>query len=269
MDLHAALVQSCDVFFYQTGLKLGIDRLAHYAKGFGLGRPTGLGLAHEATGLIPTQEWKQRRFSEPWVRGETVSAAIGQGFNLVSPLQLAVSYAAIANGGTLVRPRLVQRLESRSGETLHEEPQEMLGSTPVDADHLARVRRGLTGVVQEPRGTGGRSRVPGFQVAGKTGTAQVVRLEHTEGLEDDEIPIRNRDHAWFVAYAPAEEAEIVVSVIVEHGGHGGSAAAPIAQRVLARYLEKRSAPDSPAPEPVPQPEVRPDASPGEGAHAAH
>jgi penicillin-binding protein 2 len=125
------------------------------------------------------------------------------------------------------------------------------------------VRHALAGVVQEPRGTGGRARIPGVEVAGKTGTAQVVRLEHTEHLEEDEVPIRNRDHAWFVAFAPAEQAEIVVSVIVEHGGHGGSAAAPLAQRVLARYFERGTPPAPPAPEaPVLPP---PPAPPDDGA----
>jgi penicillin-binding protein 2 len=258
MNLHSALVQSCDVYFYQLGLRLGIDRLAEYARGFGLGRPTGIGLAHEAPGIVPTEAWKRRRFGEPWVLGETVSAAIGQGFTLTSPLQLAVAYAAIANGGRVVRPRLVLRLESREGEVVEAREPELTDATPVAPEHLARVRRALAGVVQEPRGTGGRSRVAGVEVAGKTGTAQVVRLEHTEHLEEHEVPIRNRDHAWFAAFAPAEGAEIVVAVIVEHGGHGGSAAAPLAQRVLARHFERRTAP---APTPAPGAPVPPEAPP--------
>ena len=257
MNLHTALVQSCDVYFYQLGLRLGIDRLAEYARGFGLGRPTGIGFANEAPGLVPTEAWKRRRFGEPWVLGETVSAAIGQGFSLTSPLQLAVAYAAIANGGKLVRPRLVLRLESREGEIVEAREPEVVGTTPVDAEHLARVRHALAGVVQEPRGTGGRARVEGVEVAGKTGTAQVVKLEHTEHLAEDEIPIRSRDHAWFAAFAPAEDAEIVVAVIVEHGGHGGSAAAPLAQRVLARYFEREAGPAPPAPEAPTPPEAPP------------
>jgi len=130
----------------------------------------------------------------------------------------------------------------------------------VDPAHLERVRRALTGVVQEPRGTGGRARVPGVEVAGKTGTAQVVQLAHTENLDEDEVPIRSRDHAWFVAFAPAQEAEIVVAVIVEHGGHGGSVAAPLAQRVLARYFERAATPAPPPPEapPLETPPAEPD-----------
>jgi penicillin-binding protein 2 len=239
VDLHKALVQSCDVYFYQVGLALGVDRLARYARAFGLGQPTGIGVSHEATGLVPTADWKERRFAEPWMRGETVSISIGQGFNLTSPLQLAAAYAVIANGGTPVSPRLVRGLEMLEGEFSEAAPPEASERVPVAPEHLARIRRALAGVVQEPRGTGGRARVPGVEVAGKTGTAQVVRLEHTEDLEDNEIPIRNRDHAWFVAFAPAEQAEIVVVVLVEHGGHGGSAAAPIAKRVLDRYFERK------------------------------
>jgi penicillin-binding protein 2 len=257
VDLYDALVQSCDVYFYQLGLQLGIDRLARYAQGFGLGRPSGVGLRGEVPGLVPTAAWKEQRFHEPWMLGETVSASIGQGFNLVSPLQLALAYAAIANGGPVPRPRVVQRLEDRDGRTLREFAPETLTEAPVAPGHLARVRRALAGVVQGAHGTGARARVPGVEVAGKTGTAQVVRLEHTEGLDEDEVPVRSRDHAWFVAFAPAEGAEIVVSVVIEHGGHGGSAAAPVAQRVLARYFELRAAEGAaPAAPPAPIREAR-------------
>ncbi len=239
VDLHASLVQSCDVYFYKTGDLLGIDRLAFFARGFGLGRRTDIALAHESSGLVPTSWWKERRFDEPWQGGETLSAAIGQGFNLTTPLQLAVAYAALANGGSILRPRLLRRIERGDGSIVAGPAVELRGQVPVDAPHLDRIREALRGVVHEPRGTGGLSRLPEVSVAGKTGTAQVVRLEHTEGLEEEEIPIRYRDHAWFAAFAPVEDPEIVVVVLVEHGGHGGSAAAPIARRVLARYFEGR------------------------------
>ncbi len=240
--LHEALVRSCDVYFYQAGLKLGIDRLAFFARGFGLGRQTEIELSHENPGLVPTSWWKERRFGEPWQLGETVSAAIGQGFNLVTPLQLAVAYAALANGGKLVRPRLLLRIEHRDGEVVEAPPPEVRGTLPVDAKHLEEVGRGLLGVVNEPGGTGGRSRLPDVAVAGKTGTAQVVGFEHTEDLDEHEVPIKYRDHAWFAAYAPFEAPEIVVAVLVEHGGHGGSAAAPIARRVLEKYFEGKQQP---------------------------
>lgn len=239
VNLRQAIVESCDVYFYRVGLELGIDRLAFFANGFNLGRLSGIRIPQEKSGLVPTEAWKEKRHSEPWILGETVSAAIGQGYNLATPLQMAVAYAALANGGKLLRPRLLLRATGRDGSVTEGPPPEVLGTVPVAPEHLARIRDGLEGVVSERGGTGGRARVRGVRVAGKTGTAQVVRLEHTENLEEDEVPVRYRDHAWFVAFAPADAPEIVVAVLVEHGGHGGSAAAPIARRVLERYFEKR------------------------------
>ena len=239
MNLRDALVQSCDVYFFRVGLELGIDRLAFYANGFNLGRLSGIGLPQEKSGLVPTRAWKEKRHAEPWIRGETVSAAIGQGYNLVTPLQLTVAFAGLATGGQLMRPRLLLRMTGRDGSVTEGPPPELRATVPVAPEHLARIRDALEGVVGEPRGTGGRARIRGVRVAGKTGTVQVVRLEHTEGIEEDQVPIRFRDHAWFVGFAPVEAPEIVVAALVEHGGHGGSVAAPIVRRVLARYFEKR------------------------------
>ena len=143
----------------------------------------------------------------------------------------------------LLKPRLVLRREGRDGRVVEADDPVVLGQVPVAPAHLALIRDALEAVVGEPHGTGGRARLPGVRVAGKTGTAQVVHLKHTEDLEEDEVPIKYRDHAWFVAFAPVDAAEIVVAVLVEHGGHGGSAAAPIARRVLARYFEKRGVPE--------------------------
>lgn len=238
VDVHEALVRSCDVFFYQAGLKLGVDSIAKYAKALSFGRLTHVGLPEEKPGLIPTAAWKQKRFGEKWMAGETVSIAIGQGFDLVTPLQLAVAYGAIGTG-VVMKPRLLLRTEKPDGTLIEETAPQVDAAVPVSAENLAIVRRGLTGVVNEPGGTGGRGRVPGITVAGKTGTAQVIRLEHFDGVAENKIPMRYRDHAWFVAYAPADDPEIVVAVLNEHGGHGGSAAAPIAQRVLYRYFEKQ------------------------------
>ncbi len=238
VDLHTALVRSCDVYFYQLGVRLGVDRIASFAKAFNLGRLTGLALGEEKPGLIPTSEWKQRRFHTPWYPGETVSLSIGQGFNLTTPLQLAVGYGAIANGGTVYKPRLVLKRERADGVVDESEP-EITGTLPVKPENLALIRKALNGVVEEQGGTGSKARVPGVAVAGKTGTSQVVRLEHFEGVKESKIPLKFRDHAWFVSFAPAENAEIVVAVLSEHGGHGGSAAAPIAQKVLAKYFEKK------------------------------
>jgi penicillin-binding protein 2 len=246
VDLHRALVHSCDVYFYQLGVALGIDRISHYARLFGLGQLTGIDLPGEKPGLVPTREWKERVKKEPWQKGETVSVSIGQGANLVTVTQLVVAFSAIANGGTRVQPRLLRRLETWDGKSSEPvEPAETV-EVGVPKEALAIVSRALTAVVHEPRGTGGRARVPGVQVAGKTGTTQVVSLDFVKGLEDDEIPVRYRDHALFVAYAPAEKAEIAVAVIVEHAGSGGgTVAAPIVQKVLARYFEKRALQDEP------------------------
>ena len=235
VDLDQALVESCDVYFYQLGTELGIDRIAFFAEGFGLGRASGLALPHEQGGLVPTRAWKKRRFGEAWLPGETVSAAIGQGFNLVTPIQIAVAYAAIANGGFVLRPRLLLGPREESAGV----GGELLARVPVSDANLKRMREALEMAVEGEGGTGARARVPGVRVAGKTGTAQVVGLRHTEDLEEDEVKLRHRDHAWFVGFAPAEQPEVVVAAILEHGGGGGSAAAPLVQRVLAAYFAKR------------------------------
>jgi penicillin-binding protein 2 len=239
VNLRESLKQSCDVYYYQLGIALGIDTIAKYANAFGLGRKTGIDLQGEEAGLIPTMEWKERARKEKWIKGETVSAAIGQGYNLVSPLQLAVMYSAIANGGTLYVPRLIRRYETWEGRLVAEVPVKESGQVGLSKELIDKVREGLEAVVMEPHGTGGRARVKGVRVAGKSGTTQVVSLDRVKDMEEDEIPIRWRDHAIFASFAPVEDPQIVVAVLVEHaGGGGGRVAAPIAQRVLAAYFEK-------------------------------
>jgi len=255
VDLLAALRDSCDVYFYQLGVELGIDTIARYAERFGLGRTTGISLQGERPGLIPTKAWKERARGERWIKGETVSAAIGQGFDLVTPLQLANAFAALGNEGRRFTPRIVQRLETWDGQVVREIPPSEPEDAGIDPAHLALVREGLVAVVHgtpgtpatadapaTPRihGTGGRARVEDVVVAGKTGTSQVVRLDLVEDLEEDEVPVRYRDHALFAAFAPADAPEIAVAVVVEHAGEGGgAAAAPIAQKVLATYFAKK------------------------------
>lgn len=263
VDLHRSLMQSCDVYYYRGGLDLGIDRMASYVKAFGLGSKTGIGLDGEQPGLVPTTEWKQRRFGQPWLPGETVSASIGQGYNLVTPLQLAVSYATLANGGHVLRPRLALEAIGPGGVVVPQQREE-IRRVPVSDEHLALVREGLHAVVDAPGGTGRRAQVPGVSVAGKTGTAQVVRLEKTAGRTGLAIPRPYRDHAWFASFAPVEEPEIVVAVLVEHGGGGGANAAPIAQKVLQRWWDGKNGRLPPEPPAVPAataavvtPEVRP------------
>lgn len=237
VDLKKALRESCDIYFYKVGLRLGVDRLARYAKAFGLGRPTGISLPHEASGLVPTSAWKKRRFGEPWQEGETLSIAIGQGFNLVTPLQLARMVSVVANGGRLVTPTLVKSVHASDGSPPVPEPPGVVSRVPVNPRFLQMVAKGLVAVVNEPHGTARRVALPGITVAGKTGTSQVVslKIEKSYGSED-KLPWKYRSHALFVCYAPAEKPTIAVGVIVEHGGHGGSDAGPVAKAVLEAYF---------------------------------
>lgn len=238
MNLHDALVQSCDVYFYTVGNRLGVDTLAKYARKLGLGDYTGIELHGEKAGIIPTTQWKLMTRGQPWILGETISASIGQGFNLVTPIQQTNLIGTVANGGTLMKPYLVKRIENSEGDILQEFEPQMLRKMTINPENMERIREALLGVVNERRGTGGRSRLKDIKVSGKTGTAQVARLSATEGTkDDDEIPYNLRDHAWFVAFAPFEKPEIAVSVIVEHGGHGGATAAPVAKKVLQTYFE--------------------------------
>ena len=241
VGIHKALVQSCDVFFYQMGLKLGPDRLAHYGRGLGLGTRTGIEIPGESAGLVPTRAWKERWSDEPWFEGETVSLSIGQGFNLWTPIQMAMAYAAVGNGGTRYRPFLVKRVETLGGEVVRESDPEVMGTVPVREKTLEIVRAALRGVVHDPGGTGSAMRsVSGVESAGKTGTAQVVGWTEEMSENEDEVPEKFRDHAWFVTYLPAEEPRLVIAVLVEHGGHGGSAAAPIAAEIATEFLNGES-----------------------------
>jgi penicillin-binding protein 2 len=234
VKLHRAVVESCDVFFYQVGQRLGIDTLAKYAKGFGLGKPTAISLGDEKPGLIPTSEWKKQIYDEPWYEGETLSCAIGQGYILVTPLQLLNVISSIANGGTLYLPQIVERVETANGKLVKSHPPAAMGKIPICPENLTIIREALHGVVNEARGTGRIARFKGTTVSGKTGTTQVISLR--EDVEEEDLPYEYRDHAWFVAYAPTDNPVISVVVLVEHGGHGASAAAPIAREVMRKYL---------------------------------
>jgi len=237
VDLHRAIVESCDVYFYHLGEMLGVDKLAEYAEKFGFGSRTGISLPGEMNGLVPTREWKLRRFKEPWQRGETTSVSIGQGFSLVTPLQLLGAYCALANGGTLYRPRLVRRIETADGHMVGEFPPESVGMLPISRKNIDIVKYALWGVVNEPHGTGWALKRKEKDVCGKTGTAQVISLPEDEEDQKDEVPYRFRDHALFVCFAPYKDPAVAVVVVVEHGGHGGSTAAPIARRVIDGYFK--------------------------------
>jgi penicillin-binding protein 2 len=239
VDLKRALAESCDVYFYQVGLKMGVDTLAKYARSFGFGQKTGIELEHEKAGLIPTAAWKLGRHKVAWQEGETLSIAIGQGFNLATPLQVCQMTSALANGGLLYRPQFVETIKDHDGEPLARFTPVVEGKALGDEKIFAQVRKGLVAAVNGQNATGGRSRLPDVVVAGKTGTAQVVRMEKFKSVPLKDLPYKYRDHAWFTAFAPADKPEIAVTVLLEHGGGGGANAAPIAKVILERYFETR------------------------------
>jgi penicillin-binding protein 2 len=242
VDLHRALVESCDVYFYEVGDRLGVDAIAEFARAFGLGEPTGIALPSEKKGLIPSTDWKLATRREPWYPGETLSVAIGQGYVTATPLQLATMIGTVATGGERHPPRYIREIRHRDGTVVVPEttPGEHLA---VSAKTFSVLREALKGVVVETHGTGGAARSSLTQIAGKTGTAQVVSL--AQGGRKGRAP-HLEDHAWFVAFAPMDTPRIAITVLVEHGGHGGSVAAPIAKRVIETYLGAQPEP-SPAP----------------------
>jgi len=236
VNLHRAIVESCDTYFYQLGPKLGIDRIAKWANAFGLGEKTGIALDDERSGTIPSTEWKRKRYRQPWFPGETVSVAIGQGYVTVTPLQLANMMAAVANGGKLYRPYVVNKVESVDGATVREYGPEVIRTIELKPDTLKRVRAALADVVSAPHGTGAAARSEVVSIAGKTGTAQVVEMKGGY-VKTEQLAYFNRDHAWFVSYAPVENPQVAIAVLVEHGGHGGDAAAPMAKKVFEKFIE--------------------------------
>ncbi len=222
MDLRSALRESCDVYFYHLGKKLGIDPIARYSRLLGFGRPTGLDIPGEKGGLVPDAEWSLKRRGTPWYPGETISVAIGQGPVLVTPMQMAAAVATVANGGFRVTPHLVDSQAAPEPEWL-----------PLDSAVLDFVREALWAVVNV-RGTGARARVAGLDVAGKTGTAQVVG--QATRIDSQDLPAEHRDHAWFVSFAPVDDPSLVVVVFVEHGGKGSASAAPLAKQLYEIYF---------------------------------
>lgn len=236
VNLNKAIAESCDVYFYHVGQEVGVDKLAIYAKSLGLGEKTGIILANEQTGLVPTKAWKRRKKKESWQQGETVSVSIGQGFNLATPLQICRMTAALANGGRVFKPRLVLSIMDQDGTTLREFSPEQVGQAFVTAKELDLIKKGMVAAVNAPHGTAPKARLKKITVAGKTGTAQVIHLTKLKDTDKEEIPRKYRDHAWFTCFAPAEDPTIAVTVLNEHGGHGGSAAAPIAKLILQKYF---------------------------------
>ncbi len=240
VTLEKALAQSCDVYFYILAEKLDIDTLAAYSRALGLGELTGISMEQEKAGLVATSAWKKERTGESWQRGETLSVAIGQGFNETTPIQICRLYATIANGGILYRPLLVERIVNPNGKTVREFTPEPIGRFD-DPDGVFKIiRAALVQAVNDKHGTGGRAALAGITVAGKTGTSQVVHTSRFEGFKAKDIPKKYRDHAWFACFAPADKPEVAMAVLVEHGGHGGSVAAPIAHKVLQKYFNEKT-----------------------------
>ncbi len=221
VSLHRALVESCDVYFYNAGRKVGFDKVHDYALMFGLGEATGVGFGKERKGLIPNTEWKRKERKEPWWPGETVINSIGQGYVATTPVQMAVMINAVSNGGNVYKPSIVKVSEPV-----------LVRKAAVKPETLELVKKALEGVVNGPGGTGHAAHSNTVVIGGKTGTAQVV------GIKKDSkyLAEQHRDHAWFVAFAPVEKPKVAVSVLVEHGGHGGSAAAPIAKLAIEAYM---------------------------------
>jgi len=225
LSLHRAIVESCDVYFYEAGKRLGIDKIYDYAVSLGLGKKTGIELGEERQGLIPNTKWKLENKKLPWFLGETFNAAIGQGYISVTPIQLAVMISTISNGGNLYKPTLIKDTKPI-----------LLGKVKISPDNMNVVKSSLSGVVNEPAGTGWAAKSQIINIGGKTGTAQVVTMKKGSQYLSEKF----RDHAWFVAFAPAEKPEIALAVLVEHGGHGGVTAAPIAKRAIEEYVRSKS-----------------------------
>ena len=239
MDLDAAITQSCDVYYYTLAHKMGIDAMSGFLSHFGFGRRTGIDLNGESRGILPSREWKRRTKHQPWYPGETVIAGIGQGYFLTTPLQLATATAALANGGHLLKPHVVDYLETRPQHTRAPVPAaEAL--IPIHSQaNWDDVHSAMLHVVQGLRGTARRIRTDHYLIAGKTGTAQVFSVGQEDEYEAEKVSKKNRDHALFIAYAPADDPQIAIAVVVENGGHGGSAAAPVARKVMDAYLLPR------------------------------
>ena len=236
LNLMEAIEQSCDIYFYQVGHIVGIDILAYYARAFGMGRATGIVLKNEREGLVPTNRWKESVFHIPWQKGETLSCAVGQGFYLATPLQMLILISAIANGGKICMPFLVKKIEGGQGGGIKEFKPRCVSRVPISSESINIIKESLWRVVHGEKGTAKIARIEGVDLAGKTGTAQVVGLP--PGEKRSELPSHLQDHAWFFAFAPFNNPKIAVVVLVEHGGFGSVVAAPIAREIINFYLHK-------------------------------
>ncbi|MGA7748796.1 MAG: penicillin-binding protein 2, partial [Gallionella sp.] len=236
VNMFKAIQMSCDTYFYGLATETGIDNIFNFLSRFGFGQKTGIDLEGETSGLLPSQDWKMKRYQQIWYPGDTVSVGIGQGYTLVTPMQLAFATATLANNGVAYKPHLVKEVRSsRNSENrfIAKDPLYNLNIPPAQLD---LVRRAMVAVTQ-PGGTAVYASLGApYHIAGKTGTAQVVAMKQGEKYDAKKVGERLRDHAWFIAYAPAENPQIALAVLVENGGHGGGTAAPIARKVMDYYL---------------------------------
>ncbi|MFA4875546.1 MAG: penicillin-binding protein 2 [bacterium] len=231
IDIHRAIVSSCDVFFYNMGLRLGVDRIAKYANLLGLGHKTGVPLAGERDGLMPTSEWKEKRFGVPWQKGEDLSISVGQGYDVVTPIQNAMLAAHIANGGKEIQLHLVDEAYDVDANLTYKWTPPEEKRIAIDPKVLETVKSGMVGVVNEAGGTAHRLSTYKVSMGGKTGTAQVIQLDGNAVCRSDIC----KDHAWFIGFSPTDVPEIAMAVVVEHGGFGAAAAAPIVGAMMQRY----------------------------------
>jgi len=238
VHLHQAIVQSCNTYFYELGSRVSIDRLAAVGIDYGFGVKTGIGINPEARGRMPTRSWYTRRYKEAFRGGFTLLSAIGQGATTVTVLQLALAYAALANGGTLYQPQVVRSIETSDGTVVQDFPPRVRRLIEPNQEQLGWVKSALEGVVTEKEGTAYKERSTDVDMAGKTGTAQVSHVT-PRGVDPGKVWYFNRDHAWFSGYAPAKSPEIAIVVLVEHGGGGGKNAVPIAMRVVRDWQKMK------------------------------
>ena len=240
VDLHAAIEQSCDVYFYEMGKRLGIGQMSDVLKKFGLGSQSGVDLPGEPDGLVPTAEWKLATRNEPWYPGEDLITAIGQGFLMTTPLQLARVASILANRGRVVQPGLLMsKNDPLSGEPIDSNTKKNTHNLQINTEAMDRVIRAMTAVMSSPRGTARMSgRRSAYSIAGKTGTAQVIAIAQGEEYDEDSLKEEFRDHALFIAFAPVENPKIAIAVVVENGGSGAGVAAPVARKVLDHFFLK-------------------------------
>jgi penicillin-binding protein 2 len=236
IDLSEAMAASADVYFYKLGERLGIDKLATYALRFGFGRKTGLLINGESAGLVPTRAFNDENTPGGYQFGLALSTAIGQGDARTSPLQMAIAYAALANGGQVFAPRVLDRIQTADGKTVARYAPQVVGRLGASAEHLADIVKGLERAVGDTEiGTATLGGIEGVRIAGKTGTAQVRDIDRARYAGEKVKDFRERDHAWFAAFAPIDDPKLVVVVFLEHGGTGGKDAAPVARRILEAY----------------------------------